>query len=45
GQLHIGGAGVTRGYLNLPQQQAERFIDSPFVDGDRLYRSGDLVRQ
>ncbi|MCF5710655.1 amino acid adenylation domain-containing protein, partial [Pseudomonas syringae] len=34
-----------RGYLNLPQQQAERFIDSPFVDGDRLYRSGDLVRQ
>ncbi|MCK0546109.1 AMP-binding protein, partial [Pseudomonas syringae pv. aptata] len=44
GQLHIGGAGVTRGYLNLPQQQAERFIDSPFVDGDRLYRSGDLVR-
>ncbi|WP_346400002.1 amino acid adenylation domain-containing protein, partial [Pseudomonas syringae] len=45
GQLHIGGAGVTRGYLNLPQQHAERFIDSPFVDGDRLYRSGDLVRQ
>ncbi|WP_346418558.1 amino acid adenylation domain-containing protein, partial [Pseudomonas syringae] len=44
GQLHIGGAGVTRGYLNLPQQHAERFIDSPFVDGDRLYRSGDLVR-
>ncbi|MBC3953751.1 non-ribosomal peptide synthetase [Pseudomonas triticifolii] len=45
GHLHIGGAGVTRGYLNLPEQQAERFIDSPFVEGDRLYRSGDLVRQ
>ncbi|WP_122625707.1 non-ribosomal peptide synthetase, partial [Pseudomonas viridiflava] len=45
GQLHIGGAGVTRGYLNLPDMQAERFIDSPFVPGDRLYRSGDLVRQ
>ncbi|WP_122303062.1 non-ribosomal peptide synthetase [Pseudomonas syringae group genomosp. 3] len=45
GQLHIGGAGVTRGYLNLPQADAERFIDSPFVSGDRLYRSGDLVRQ
>ncbi|RMT79636.1 non-ribosomal peptide synthetase [Pseudomonas viridiflava] len=45
GHLHIGGAGVTRGYLNLPQQQADRFINSPFVDGDRLYRSGDLVRQ
>ncbi|WP_122612948.1 non-ribosomal peptide synthetase, partial [Pseudomonas viridiflava] len=45
GQLHIGGDGVTRGYLNLPDMQAERFIDSPFVPGDRLYRSGDLVRQ
>ncbi|WP_354676164.1 amino acid adenylation domain-containing protein [Pseudomonas syringae] len=44
GQLHIGGAGVARGYLNLPDMQAERFIDSPFVPGDRLYRSGDLVR-
>ncbi|NIE77849.1 amino acid adenylation domain-containing protein, partial [Pantoea sp. Ap-967] len=45
GHLHIGGAGVTRGYLGLPAQQAERFIDSPFVAGERLYRSGDLVRQ
>ncbi|MGE8414854.1 MAG: amino acid adenylation domain-containing protein [Pseudomonas sp.] len=44
GQLHIGGVGVARGYLGLAQLQAERFIDSPFVAGDRLYRSGDLVR-
>ncbi|WP_438826250.1 non-ribosomal peptide synthase/polyketide synthase, partial [Pseudomonas juntendi] len=44
GQLHIGGAGVTRGYLGLPEQQAQRFIASPFVEGERLYRSGDLVR-
>ncbi|PIK79665.1 MULTISPECIES: non-ribosomal peptide synthetase [unclassified Pseudomonas] len=44
GQLHIGGVGVARGYLGLPQLQAERFIASPFVEGDRLYRTGDLVR-
>ncbi|MCU7645699.1 non-ribosomal peptide synthetase [Pseudomonas piscis] len=44
GQLHIGGVGVARGYLGLAQLQAERFIASPFVAGDRLYRSGDLVR-
>ncbi|WP_313455215.1 non-ribosomal peptide synthase/polyketide synthase [Pseudomonas sp.] len=45
GQLHIGGAGVTRGYLGLAEQQAERFIDDPWLPGERLYRSGDLVRQ
>ncbi|MDQ0741029.1 non-ribosomal peptide synthetase [Pseudomonas sp. W4I3] len=44
GQLHIGGVGVARGYLGLPQMSAERFIDSPFVAGDRLYRTGDVVR-
>ncbi|MGY2044274.1 amino acid adenylation domain-containing protein [Pseudomonas pergaminensis] len=44
GQLHIGGVGVARGYLGLEQMTAERFIDSPFVEGDRLYRTGDLVR-
>ncbi|MFJ2485384.1 amino acid adenylation domain-containing protein [Pseudomonas sp. NPDC087639] len=44
GQLHIGGVGVARGYLGLPEMQAERFIDSPFVQDDRLYRTGDLVR-
>ncbi|PMW96242.1 non-ribosomal peptide synthetase [Pseudomonas sp. FW215-R2] len=44
GQLHIGGVGVARGYLGLAQLSAERFIDNPFVTGDRLYRSGDLAR-
>ncbi|QXH54365.1 non-ribosomal peptide synthetase [Pseudomonas maumuensis] len=44
GHLHIGGVGVARGYLGLPALTAERFIDSPFVPGDRLYRSGDLAR-
>ncbi|MBI6926333.1 non-ribosomal peptide synthase/polyketide synthase [Pseudomonas putida] len=44
GHLHIGGAGVARGYLGLPEQQAERFLDNPFIEGERLYRSGDLVR-
>ncbi len=45
GHLHIGGAGVARGYRNLPDAQAERFIESPFVAGERLYRSGDRVLQ
>ena len=44
GEIHIGGAGVARGYLNRQELSAERFIESPFVAGDRLYKTGDLGR-
>jgi amino acid adenylation domain-containing protein len=45
GELHIGGAGVARGYLDRAQLNAERFIEIE-VDGarERVYRTGDLVR-
>ncbi|SHE68963.1 amino acid adenylation domain-containing protein [Seinonella peptonophila] len=44
GELYLGGAGVTRGYLNQPQLTKKRFITHPFRSGDRLYRTGDLAR-
>ena len=45
GELHIGGAGLARGYLNHPELTAERFIRDPFSRDPeaRLYRSGDLA--
>ncbi|MDC9588815.1 amino acid adenylation domain-containing protein [Xenorhabdus sp. XENO-10] len=46
GELYIGGVGVARGYLNLPELTAEHFLSDPFsTDPDaRLYKSGDLAR-
>jgi non-ribosomal peptide synthetase component F len=46
GELLIGGAGVTRGYLNRPELTAERYVRDLFsaTPNARLYRTGDLVR-
>jgi amino acid adenylation domain-containing protein len=45
GEIHIGGVGVGRGYLNRPELTAQRFIADAFGgEGARLYRTGDLGR-
>ncbi|MEH2232807.1 MAG: amino acid adenylation domain-containing protein [Nostoc sp.] len=46
GELHIGGAGVARGYINRPELTEAKFIPNPFSQekGARLYKTGDLAR-
>jgi amino acid adenylation domain-containing protein len=46
GEIHIGGAGVARGYLGAPDLTVQRFLPDPFgKPGGRMYATGDLGRR
>ena len=43
GELCISGTGLADGYLNNPELTEERYIYNPFENGDKMFKTGDLV--
>jgi amino acid adenylation domain-containing protein len=44
GELCVSGGGMARGYLNRPELTGEKFFHHPFIEGERIYRTGDIAR-
>ncbi|TQR39692.1 amino acid adenylation domain-containing protein [Lysinibacillus sphaericus] len=44
GELYISGDGVAKGYLNNSELTQRKFVDNPFVSGQKMYKTGDMAR-
>ncbi|MDC8004718.1 amino acid adenylation domain-containing protein [Aureisphaera galaxeae] len=42
GELYLGGDGLAKEYLNQPELTSEKFVSNPFIEGELLYKTGDL---
>ena len=44
GEICVSGINVSPGYISQKQGQGEVFVSNPFVEGETLYRTGDMGR-
>jgi amino acid adenylation domain-containing protein len=44
GELCVSGKGLASGYLNNDELTKEKFVPNPYLPGERMYKTGDLVR-
>jgi amino acid adenylation domain-containing protein len=44
GELYVGGDGLSMGYLNREDLNKKSFVDHPYINGEKLYKTGDYAR-
>jgi len=42
GEICLAGKGLALGYLNNPELTNQKFVDNPFIPGEKMYKTGDL---
>lgn len=44
GEMYISGDSLARGYYNRPDLTEKAFLQNPFIEGELMYKTGDLAR-